>query len=176
MADITRLEKTLTEQHRHIRSLMEDVKAAAGSERAKAFDQLTKFLAAHEAVEIEAMHLPAQPGLAEPELAGERIAEEDDATHALSRLESVAVDTAEFERGFDLLAVAVNSHAEAEEHEELPALAKSVEQGLVDSIQTALTTVPQLAEHTPEGAIAFATRLEAARLTVREASRSRMPG
>jgi hypothetical protein len=163
MADTTELAMTLRSQHDVIRRLLADVRATAGAQRRRAFDALSRFLAAHEGIEVEAMHTPVRDLLADPDVARARIHEETTAMLSMAHLEGMDVDGLDFVDAFDQLSSSIDAHAEAEEHEELPAIAARVGQGAVDRIHRALETVPRLAELTPEVATTFEARVEAAR-------------
>lgn len=166
MVDTTRLAATLSSQHETIRQLLAGVRDTAGDERRLAFDAFSKFLAAHEGIEVEAMHTPVRDVLADPDVARSRIHEETTALLAMAHLEGMDVDGLDFVDAFDELSTSVTDHADAEEAEELPAIAARLGQADVDRIQQALEAVPRLAELTPEGATTFAARVDAVRGTV----------
>lgn len=159
---------TLTEQHRRIKTLMEDVLDQEGQGREEAFTHLRRFLAAHEAAEEECMHFPAIEELdgQSPEVV-QRVEEEEQAGRAITELEQLGTASAEFPAKFEQFRQAVIAHAEAEEHEELPRLVKSFDDGEVARLQEALLLVPDLASRNGESGTSFMERLQAARAEFR---------
>src|SRR5204862_7662218 len=115
------LGRTLTEQHRRVRALSRRVSEASGQDRAGAFLDLRRFLAAHEAAEASTMHACFHAVDREDVVVGERLEEEDDAAQAIAELESMEIAGADFGERFSELTDAVLTHAESEEHQELPA-------------------------------------------------------
>lgn len=173
MADTTRLAVTLRAQHDTVRQLLADVRDTAGADRRLAFDALSRFLAAHEGIEVEALHTPVRDVLADPDIARARIHEETTAMLSMAHLEGMDVDGLDFVDAFDELSSSIGDHADAEEHEELPAIADRVEQGEIDRIRDALEAVPRLARLTPESATTFEARVDAARQAARRGDAQR---
>lgn len=116
------LETTVSAQHSRITGLMRAVSHRDGEARSRAFADLARYLAIHEAAEQLFLHgsmirdPDGNDGVAE-----QRVTEEQQATQVIQRLEQYDPDSFEFLTQFDLFQNAVSSHAEAEESEELPA-------------------------------------------------------
>lgn len=159
---------TLTEQHRHIKILMEDVLNQEGPGRDEAFTHLRRFLAAHEAAEEECMHFPAMEDLVgeTPEVV-QRVEEEEEAGKAITELEQLGTASPEFPAKFEQFRQAVIAHAEAEEHEELPTLVKPLDGSEVARLQQALSLVPDLASRNGDTGTSFTERLQSARAEFR---------
>lgn len=113
----------LTEQHREIRSLLDEVASATGKRRADRFFALRRLLAVHEAAEELVVHPRARWKLPDGDpVSTPRLQEEEQTKWMLVALEKMPVDSAEFETGFSRLRDAVLAHAEAEEREEFSRL------------------------------------------------------
>lgn len=159
------LKSTLTEQHEVIKTKMQAVKDSSGERRQAEFDDLRRFLAAHEAAEEECIHSVAREDLgADAKVADQRIAEEDEAGQAIAELEKLQIDSEEFTTGFDKLTAAVIAHAEAEEHQELPLLDRVLDEQEVQRMLQALRNVPTIAaSHADTGTPTFKDLLQAAK-------------
>ena len=107
----------LTNQHEQLKSLMPTVLEGQGPERAKRFAHVRAVLAAHEALEQEAVHPRAQ-AQAGAEVVQGRLDEEATAEKAIADLEQMDIDSGGFATGYNKLCADVVSHAEKEEHEE----------------------------------------------------------
>jgi len=95
----------------------------AGNERATAFAELCRFVAAHEAAEEECIHAPAKEEIdGDTSVVDQRIEQEDKAGRAITELEALDTDSQELKDSFESFRRAVIAHAEAEEHQELPRL------------------------------------------------------
>ena len=157
------LTSALTDQHGHIKTLMETVAGSEESERVAAFSQLCRFLAAHEAAEEECIHcavardLPAVASIAE-----ERVDEEDVAGKMIANLERLGADAAEFLT--EQLRQAVVAHADAEEPQELPKLEGAVDETQLARMQHAFSRVPVLAVRDPRPGETFLARLQENRM------------
>jgi hemerythrin superfamily protein len=113
----------LTEQHRHIRSLFDEVGRAAGPQRADSFLTLRRLLAVHETAEELVVHPRARWRLPDGDpVSSPRLQEEERAKRMVVALEKLPVDSAEFQAGLTRLREAVLAHAEAEEREEFSRL------------------------------------------------------
>jgi hypothetical protein len=163
------LHTTLTEQHQRIKALLQEVKDERGAQREAAFARLRGFLAAHEAAEEVRVHSRAQTEGTDEDVVDKRLAEETEAGQAITDLESLDVDSAEFVEGYAQLATSVVRHAEAEEHEELPLLEGTDEQEL-GRMRDALLRVPELAGQDTDASIPFKQRLESAKAQFAEPS------
>jgi hemerythrin superfamily protein len=118
----------LTQQHERIRALLaelhETVAAVADitSDMAEPFRELVRLLVAHEAAEELVVYPTLRSGLEEGRLAGDRMAEEDEAKHLLAKLEKMAPAFFEFPAAMAEFAEKVRAHAEQEEHTVFPLL------------------------------------------------------
>jgi len=165
---VEQLTSTLTEQHQHIKTLMETVVAREEASRELAFAELCRFLAAHEAAEEECMHTPAKQDLdGDTTVVDQRVEEEDEAGKAIAELERLGTKSPEFQDKFEKFRQAVIAHAEAEEHEELPKLRGTFDESEVTRMQDALSRVPDLASRNGQHGESFKERLRAARAEFR---------
>ena len=165
---VEQLASTLTDQHHQIKTMMETVVARNGAERATAFAELCRFLAAHEAAEEECIHVPAKEELeGDTTVVDLRIREEEEAGQVIAELERLDTESQEFRDNFEKFRRAVIAHAEAEEHEELPRLRGIVDEHEVARMQDALHRVPDLASQNGGYGTSFMERLQAARAEFR---------
>ncbi|WP_137122264.1 hemerythrin domain-containing protein [Segeticoccus rhizosphaerae] len=132
------------EQHRDLKQLLEAVTKTAGAERSATFSTLRRYLAVHEAVEESFIHPVGEQELADPDVARERVDEEDDAGEVMTTLEGLDPGSADFEQTLGELAEAVTSHAEAEETEELPALLAAADDAALGQMAQGLEYVAEL--------------------------------
>ena len=164
---VEQLTSTLTDQHRHIKTLMETV-VVSEEAREPAFAELCRFLAAHEAAEEECIHTPAKRELdGDTTVVDLRMEEEDEAGKAIAELEQLGTKSPEFQDKFEKFRQAVIAHAEAEEHEELPRLSGTLDEFEVTRMQEALSRVPDLASRNGHDGASFKERLQAARAEFR---------
>ena len=119
--------RILLEQHARIRDLFEDVKESEGPHKEQAFDELRALLAVHETAE-EMVLRPVSQEVAGEEVVEERNHEEQEANHVLEQLESMDVNSADFDEQLEMFEQAVDRHAEAEEHDEFPAILDSCDE------------------------------------------------
>src|SRR4051794_13320443 len=89
----------LLHQHAKIRDLFDEVQAARGDDRHDAFEELRALLAMHETAEEMVMR-PVTEKIAAEGVAARRNAEEQEANEVLKRLETLDLDSAEFEQQF----------------------------------------------------------------------------
>jgi hemerythrin superfamily protein len=165
---IEQLKSTLTDQHHHIKSLMETVVAREEASREPAFAELCRFLAAHEAAEEECIHTPAKQDLdGDTTVVDKRVEEEHEAGKAIAELERLGTESPEFQDKFEKFRQAVIAHAEAEEHEEIPKLSGTLDETELTRMQEALSRVPDLASRNGEYGTSFKERLQAARAEFR---------
>jgi hemerythrin superfamily protein len=109
----------LMRQHERIREGFIEVKAATGNQRRDRFNELRALLAAHEAAE-EMVLRPVSGQTAGQQVADARNREEREANRMLARLESLDVDSAEFDDLIREFQEAVLEHAASEESDEFP--------------------------------------------------------
>jgi CBS domain-containing protein len=117
-------------RHQAIKDQFSAVGTAIGGQKEELFHDLVRMLAVHEAAEEELIH-PMVRKYAGDAAVEDRLAEEDEAKHALARLYDLGIDDPQFDVELLTLADDVIAHAEAEEAEELPHLRAelSVEEG-----------------------------------------------
>lgn len=108
-------------QHADIREMMARVLTHDGTRRQKTFAELKDFLVGHEKAEQAVIH-PVTRATAGPDVADARMREEAEADQVMAHLEHLDVNSDTFADEFAEFERAVIRHAEAEEHEELPAL------------------------------------------------------
>ena len=130
----------LRSEHRHIEEMLANVIDTRGAARDSAFTALGRFLAAHEAAEETFIH-----SLEDSPVAQERVHEEEKAGQLITRLESMDKATEDFENAFAEFATSVKTHAEAEEHHELPEVIKEASPEELGRMYEALQRVPELA-------------------------------
>lgn len=118
----------LTKQHERIRALLADLHETVAAvaditgDMAEPFGELVRLLVAHEAAEELVVYPTLRSGLEQGRLAGERMAEEDEAKHLLAKLEKLAPAFFDFPAALAELEEKVLAHAEQEEHTVLPLL------------------------------------------------------
>ena len=135
----------LRSEHEQIEGMLTEVIESTGAARDSAFMALERFMAAHEAAEETFIHsLEGSP------VAQERVREEENAGQLMARLEAMDSATEAFEDAFAEFATSVKTHAEAEEHEELPKLTRKASPEELGMMYDALQRVPQLAGQ-PDG-------------------------
>ncbi len=110
-------------QHEQIKTMFDQVLAAAGEEREALFVNLRRLMAVHETAEEEIVHPAAKKSIPGGEqIVAARLAEETEAKKVLIELEASDVRQPAWEAKFRSLRDAVIAHAEAEETEELARL------------------------------------------------------
>jgi hemerythrin superfamily protein len=119
----------LQTQHDVIKALFETIPQLMGEERKNTFYQLRRLLAVHETAEEQIVHpMARQLDTVGDGIVEERLREENAAKKILARLESMDLDSDEFETAFEELQDAVLLHAEAEEEEEFEALDEELDE------------------------------------------------
>ncbi len=140
----------LKEQHKEMKALLSNVSSTKGEERSNAFYELRRMLAVHETAEEEVVHPAARRALPDGEAIIEaRLREENEAKTALAELETLDIDSSEFESKFAALAKAVLAHAAAEEREEFARLAITLEPERLDRMQRAVELAESVAPTRP---------------------------
>jgi hemerythrin superfamily protein len=148
----------LKDQHRQVKGLFEKVEAASGEERAKAFFSLRRMLAVHETAEEEIVHPAARRALPDGEVVvAARLREENEAKTALARLETLEVDSREFETAFRALKASVIAHAESEEKEEFERLGSRLDPARLDRMRKAVEIAEAIAPTRPHAGVESAT-------------------
>jgi hemerythrin superfamily protein len=129
----------LKQQHEEIKSLFARVESARGDERQEAFTDLRRLLAVHETAEEEVVHPRARRELDDGEqVVDARLQEEHEAKETLAKLETLDVDSAEFEQLFASFREDVLKHAAAEEEQEFGRLADELDQELLERMERAV--------------------------------------
>ena len=112
----------LTEQHRQIRTVFDELATATGKDRVEVFRRLVRLLAVHETAEEEVVHPAVHKADGGEPVVAARVAEERRAKELLSTMDGIGQDA----EGFDTLLVQLRddvlAHAEHEEREEFPLL------------------------------------------------------
>jgi len=119
--------RVLLEQHARIRDLFQHVSEAEGEHKQHAFDELRALLAVHETAE-EMVLRPVTNNTAGKAVADARNQEESEANEVLKQLEKLDVSSSDFDSLLADFEKSVDSHAEAEEHEEFPAIVSSCDE------------------------------------------------
>ncbi|MCB0908403.1 MAG: hemerythrin domain-containing protein [Nocardioidaceae bacterium] len=148
--------RILLEQHARIRDLFDDVKESEGEHKGQAFDELRALLAVHETAE-EMVLRPVSKEVAGESVVDERNHEENEANHVLQQLESMDVDSPDFDAQLEMFEQAVDRHAEAEENEEFPAIVESCDEERRAAMGKRLRTVEGLAPTHPHPSTAGST-------------------
>jgi hemerythrin superfamily protein len=109
----------LVSQHQQIKNLFAEVSAATGERKKELFHDLVRLLAVHESAEEQVVHPTARRKIADGEpIVSARLAEEDEAKHALAELYDLGADHPDFDMRLRDFADSVMKHANAEEEEE----------------------------------------------------------
>jgi len=151
--DVIRL---LLEQHARIRQLFTEVKAARGEECRDAFAELRALLAVHETAEQLVLR-PASKKTAGEHVAEARTQEEVEATRMLAELEELTVDSPDFAARLATFESDVDRHAEAEEHEEFPAILAGCTEEERQRMGTRLQAAEKVAPTRPHPSVAGST-------------------
>ena len=129
----------LESQHDQIEQLLDDIPRQMGSVREQSFLELRRLLAVHEAIEQSLVHpKAADEHTGAPD---SRVHEEQDAAALLGTLESLDIESTEFETKFRGLRDAVLRHAEAEELTEFADLHGEFSPAELQRVQDAVATV-----------------------------------
>lgn len=149
----------LKAQHEAIRALfVETLDAADADTKREKFTRLRTMLAVHETAEEMMVHPRVRRKI---EGAGAvvdaRLAEEHDSKVALSELEKLDIDTADFTKGLIHLQAAVLEHAEKEEAEEFPLLTEHLEPEELERLAVAVQVAERIAPTHPHAGVESAT-------------------
>jgi len=118
--DIIRL---LLEQHAQIKELFQRIPTTTGPAKADLFNQLRALLAVHETAEELILRPVVKETIGEDEMEA-RNNEELEANKVLFELETLDVNSAEFDEALTAFQKAVDEHAEKEEQEEFPGIVR----------------------------------------------------
>jgi hemerythrin superfamily protein len=140
----------LKQQHDQIKTLFQDVLSSSGDERKDAFVRLRRLLAVHETAEEEIVHPRAKSVLSDGDsVVGDRLEEENKAKQVLAELESIDVDSPQFESAFRAFQADVLEHAESEEKFEFAQLADALDEAELGRMQTAARAAEAMAPTRP---------------------------
>jgi hemerythrin superfamily protein len=140
----------LISQHEQIKDLFQQVSTNSGEAREEAFIALRRLLAVHETAEEEIVHPRARVLLADgDDVVGARLQEENEAKQKLAALESLQIDSGEFEKLFQELQADVLNHAAAEESEEFGRLADELGDDQLEQMRRAVELAEAMAPTRP---------------------------
>jgi hemerythrin superfamily protein len=151
--------RVLLEQHARIRDLFAEVRSETGEHQKHAFDELRGLLAVHETAE-EMVLRPATKRADDSQgarVADARNQEESEANEVLKDLESLEVGSAEFDEKLAAFEKAVDSHAEAEEHEEFPLILQSCDESQRKTMGSQMLAAEKVAPTHPHPSTAGST-------------------
>jgi len=148
----------LKSQHEQIKALLGQVLETTGKQRSETFTELRRLLAVHETAEEEVVHPKARRTLENgDEVVSERLKEENEGKQALSELEKLDVDSAEFETEFRKFQKDVLEHAEAEEQKEFSKLADKLDDDQLEKMRSAVKMAESMAPTHPHPGVESAT-------------------
>jgi len=141
-------------QHERVKALFESVISARGEARKTAFVELRRMLAVHETAEEEIVHPVAKRALPNGEsVIAARLNEEHDAKKVLTDLESLDVESTEFEAKFRAFQAAVLAHAQSEEREEFEKLATKLDDARLQRMRKAVEFAEKVAPTRPHAGV-----------------------
>jgi hemerythrin superfamily protein len=145
----------LTEQHETIKALfIETLDAASAEERQEAFGRLRTVLAVHETAEEMMVHPRVRRKIDGGDaIVDALLTEEHDSKVALTELEKIPFDTAEFTKELIHLQQAVLAHAEREETEEFPLLEENLSDDELAKLATAVEVAERIAPTHPHAGV-----------------------
>jgi hemerythrin superfamily protein len=145
-------------QHAQAKAMFDDVLAATGAEREKAFIRLRRLLAVHETAEEEVVHPAARRVMPDGDaIVNKRIGEENKAKATLAQLEKLDLASAEFETRFRSFKDEVIAHAESEEREEFTMLAGHLDAKRLARMKKAAELAEAVAPTRPHPGVESAT-------------------
>ncbi len=119
---------------------------------------MRRTLAVHETAEEEIVHPAARRALPNgPVVVEARLREENAAKTALTKLEKLDVDSAEFETAFRALKADVLAHADAEEREEFDRLGDKLEPARLEGMRKAVEIAESVAPTRQHAGVESAT-------------------
>ena len=144
----------LKSQHEQIKSGFEKVLASSGTAREENFVALRRLMAVHETAEEEIVHPAAKRLLVGGDtLIAARLKEENEAKTALTELEKLGTNAAEFDTKFRKLQQAVLAHAQAEETLEFDVLADKLDPSRLERMGRAVELAESMAPTRPHAGI-----------------------
>lgn len=136
------------EDHAEIKELFARVDAAGNrDEKAEACRALVEKLVTHETAEQEVVHPLARDG--DEAVVSERLDEEKSGEQLLSELETLDVESADFDRRFAKVREAVLEHAEAEERDEHPIIDRHHDTERLQSLVSVFRSAERIAPTHP---------------------------
>jgi hypothetical protein len=118
----------LLDQHRQVKDLMARTAAAEGEEKQRLFGELVQLLKTHESGEQRVVHSVTRSSIeGGAETANARLGEEERADQLIAEVETMTVNSREFDTWFEQLRHAVLDHAAHEEREEFPRLREELD-------------------------------------------------
>lgn len=117
--------EVLVDQHKRLRELLADVRAADAAERGRSFERLRRLLAAHETAE-EVVVRPVSKQIMNRDIVAERNHEERRIVQLLAVLEKLDPAGSEFAELFEAFADELEKHLGIEETVEFPVLAREL--------------------------------------------------
>ena len=143
MTTSERLQTILSKQHQLIAHKLRIVSDNTGTDRQRVFNDLRRYLAAHEAASRVCIN--AATSLAPIAwLANARTEAEQDFAQTLEEMEAVGIDSADFNGLLQSLTSALVTHASAEENQNLTWIIGATTDPQMDRMLVALQTVPMV--------------------------------
>jgi hemerythrin superfamily protein len=141
----------LTDQHETIKALfVETLDAADAATREQAFTRLRSLLAVHETAEEMMVHPRVRRKIeGGGAVVDELLHEEHDSKVALSEIEKLDVNSAEFTKALIHLQAAVLKHAENEEQQEFPLLTENLDDDELRKLREAVQAAEAIAPTHP---------------------------
>jgi hemerythrin superfamily protein len=143
----------LQRQHERIRQMFDEVEGAHGEDRQQRFSALRRFLAVHETAEELVVHPRARLAEDGSQVVDDRLAEEHAAKEILARLDRMSTGDPDFTPTLAQLRSAVLDHAESEEREELPLLARDNDERTLALMAQAVRAAEALAPTHPHAGV-----------------------
>ena len=145
----------LTDQHNTIRQAFVDTLDAPNAQvRQESFTRLRTLLAVHETAEEMMVHPRVRRKIdGGAAVVDARLAEEHDSKVALSELEKLDIDSADFTKALIHLQAAVLEHAEKEETEEFPLLIEQLDTDELERMAVAVQVAERIAPTHPHAGV-----------------------
>jgi hypothetical protein len=143
----------LKQQHVQLRQLFGLVNSTNGEERERAFYSLRRLLAVHETAEEEIMHPAARRHLRDETLMDAILAQEKQSKKVLSQLESLSIDSSEFQILFSRLEQGVLVHMQTEERDEFAQMGGLLSQEQLQKMRAAAAFAEKIAPTRPHAGL-----------------------
>lgn len=144
----------LKTQHEQVKTLFGAVLRTRGEARVKAFVTLRRMMAVHETAEEEIVHPAARREIPGGDaIVAARLREEKAAKSALADLESLDMDSPEFETKLSDLSKDVIAHAESEEAEEFELLGECLDAPRLERMRKAVALAEAVAPTRPHAGV-----------------------